>query len=54
VQIRLDATNLLNHPQFGNIGTDPTSAYFGRPSGAATPTAVNNPRQIEIAGKIYF
>ena len=35
LQLRLDATNLLNHPQFGNIGTDPTSAYFGRLSGAA-------------------
>lgn len=54
LQLRMDATNLLNHPQFGNISTDPTSAYFGKLSGAAVPTAVNSPRQIEIAGKIYF
>ncbi len=54
LQLRLDATNLLNHPQFGNISTDPTSAYFGKLSGTAVPTAVNSPRQIEIAGKFYF
>jgi hypothetical protein len=54
-QLRIDATNLLNHPQFGNISTDPTSAYFGKLSGANSPTtAVNNPRQIELAGKLYF
>lgn len=55
LQLRMDVTNLFNHPQFGNISTDPSSAYFGRLSGSATPTsAVNNPRLIELAGKIYF
>jgi hypothetical protein len=53
-QLRMDATNLLNHPQFGNISTDPNSSYFGKLSGAAIPTAVNSPRQIELAGKLYF
>jgi hypothetical protein len=53
-QLRLDATNLLNHPQFGNVGTDPTNANFGKLSGAAIPTAVNSPRLIELAGKLYF
>jgi hypothetical protein len=54
-QLRIDATNLLNHPQFGNISTDQTSAYFGKLSGANSPTtAVNSPRQIELAGKLYF
>jgi Carboxypeptidase regulatory-like domain len=53
-QLRADATNVLNHPQFGNIGTDPNSAYFGMLSGALVPTTVNNPRVIEIAGKLYF
>lgn len=54
-QLRMDVTNLLNHPQFGNISTDPTSAYFGKLSGAASPTtAVNTARQIELAGKLYF
>jgi hypothetical protein len=53
-QLRIDATNLLNHPQFGGIGTDPTNAYFGKLSGAAIPTAVNSPRLIELAGKLYF
>jgi len=53
-QLRFDATNLFNHPQFGNVGTSVTSTYFGRLSGTSSPTAVNNPRQIEIAGKIYF
>jgi hypothetical protein len=53
-QLRADATNVLNHPQFGNVGTDPTNQYFGMLSGAAVPTAVNNPRVIELAGKLYF
>ena len=53
-QLRFDATNLFNHPQFGNVGTTVTSTYFGRLSGTSSPTAVNNPRQIEVAGKIYF
>jgi hypothetical protein len=54
-QLRIDATNLLNHPQFGNISVDQTSAYFGKLSGANSPTtAVNLPRQIELAGKLYF
>ena len=53
-QLRLDATNVLNHPQFGNIGTDPTNAYFGKLSGTQVPTAVNSPRLIELAGKLYF
>jgi hypothetical protein len=54
LQLRVDATNLFNHPRWGNISTDPTSAFFGRPSGSATPIPVNDPRRIEIAGKIYF
>jgi hypothetical protein len=54
LQLRMDATNLFNHPQFGSISTDPTNAYFGRLSGSSKLTAVNNPRQIELAGKLYF
>lgn len=54
LQLRMDATNLFNHPQFGNINTDPNNAYFGRLSGSSKLTAVNNPRQIELAAKIYF
>ena len=53
-QLRMDATNLLNHAQFGNISTSPTSSFFGRLSGSSSITAVNNPRQIELAGKLYF
>src|SRR6266702_446263 len=53
-QLRIDATNLLNHPQFGNISTDPNSSYFGKLSGSANLTAVNSPRLIELAGKLYF
>ena len=54
LQLRLDATNLFNHPQFGGISTDPASSFFGRLSGSSTLTAVNSPRQIELAGKLYF
>ena len=53
-QLRMDITNLLNHPQFGNVGTDPTNAYFGMLSGAAVAVPVNTPRQVELAGKLYF
>jgi hypothetical protein len=53
-QLRMDITNLLNHPQFGNVGIDPTNAYFGMLSGAAVAVPINTPRQIELAGKLYF
>jgi hypothetical protein len=53
-QLRMDITNLLNHPQFGNVGIDPTNAYFGMLSGAAVAVPVNTPRQVELAGKLYF
>ncbi|MDE1176390.1 MAG: carboxypeptidase-like regulatory domain-containing protein [Edaphobacter sp.] len=53
-QLRMDAFNALNHPQFGNISVDPTSAYFGKLSGSSTISAINLPRQIELAGKFYF
>jgi hypothetical protein len=53
-ELRIDAFNALNHPRFGNIGTDPNSAYFGQLSGSSVLSAVNNPRQIQLSGKFFF
>ncbi|MBV9082524.1 MAG: TonB-dependent receptor, partial [Acidobacteriaceae bacterium] len=50
VQLRFDAFNALNHPRFGAPNADPRSGDFGR----ITATQQNNPRQIELAGKIVF
>jgi len=54
LQLRFDAFNALNHPQFGSVNTDPNNAYFGYFSGSATPSAVNSPRSIQLEGKLYF
>jgi hypothetical protein len=54
LQLRLDAFNALNHPQFGNVDTTPSDTYFGWIGGSPVPSQVNTPRQIQIAGKLYF
>jgi hypothetical protein len=54
MQLRMDAFNALNHPQFGNINTTPGSTYFGWVNGSTTPTQVNAPRSIQLEGKLYF
>ena len=53
-QLRMDAFNALNHPQFGNINTTPGSTYFGWVNGSTTPTQVNAPRSIQLEGKLHF
>lgn len=54
LQLRLDAFNALNHPQFGNVDTKPTDTYFGWVGGSPVPTQVNVPRAIQLEGKLYF
>lgn len=54
IQLRIDAFNALNHPQFGNIDTTPGDAYFGWVNGTTTPTQVNQPRSVQLEGKLYF
>ena len=54
LEIRADAYNALNHPQFGNINTSPGDKYFGYWSGSPHPTAINDPRTIQFEGKFYF
>lgn len=54
LQLRLDAFNALNHPQFGNVDTNPSDTYFGWIGGSPVPSQVNTPRQIQLAGKLYF
>jgi hypothetical protein len=55
-ELGMDAFNALNHPQFGNINTSPTSSGFGMISGT-TPSGwvqVNSPRLIQIRGTLTF
>jgi len=54
LQLRIDAFNALNHPQFGNIDTNPSDTYFGWVNGSPVPSQVNTPRQIQLQGKLYF
>lgn len=53
-QLRMDAFNALNHPQYGNIDTNPGDVYFGWINGSPKPSQVNAPRSIQLAGKLYF
>jgi len=62
-QMRLEfsfiAINALNHPMYGIISTTSTSSCFAQRSNwqntcNSTPSAANNPRQIEMSGKFYF
>lgn len=55
-QLRMDAFNAFNHPQFGNIDTTVGDQYFGALSGtdAAGRSQVNAPREIELGGRITF
>lgn len=54
LQLRLDAFNALNHPQFGKVDTKPTDTYFGWLGGSPVATQVNVPRAIQLQGKLYF
>jgi len=54
VQLRMDAFNALNHPRFGGPGTNPSSSFFGVIGGSSNLTQVNDPRAIQLGGKIYF
>jgi len=54
LQLRVDAFNALNHPRFSDPSTSPTSTYFGVMSGSKTLSQSNEPRAIQLQGKIYF
>lgn len=54
LQLRMDAFNAFNHPQFGNVNTTPTATYFGWLGGSPIPSQVNTPRAIQLQGKLYF
>jgi hypothetical protein len=49
LQIRAEAFNALNHPQFGGIGTT-----FGTGSFGEVDSQVNTPRQIQLGLQLYF
>ncbi len=50
LQLRADAFNALNHPNFANPTTDSTSSSFGQ----VTATANSNARVLQFAGTLNF
>ena len=50
LQIRLDALNVANHPQFSGPNTSPTSSQFGQ---ITSQTSQIN-RLVEIQARIVF
>jgi hypothetical protein len=50
LQYRFEAFNAFNHVRFPAPDTNPGAATFGR----VTPTEENQPRQIQMALKLYF
>jgi hypothetical protein len=60
-QLGMDVFNALNHPQFGSISVDPTSANFGAFSNSTDPSkwvqmtsGPGSPRQIQLRGVLTF
>jgi hypothetical protein len=47
-QLRGEGFNILNHTNWGTVGTTATSSTFG------TITATRDPRILQVAGKITF
>jgi hypothetical protein len=54
LQLRIDAFNALNHPQFGNIDVNPGDRFFGALSGSPVLSQTNVPRAIQLGAKLYF
>jgi len=54
IQLRIDAYNAFNHPQFGNISTSNTSAFFGYLNGSNTLSSVIDPRNVQLSGRFTF
>jgi hypothetical protein len=46
--LRADAFNVLNHTNWGAVGTDAASPFFGQ------VTTARDPRTLQVAGKISF
>jgi hypothetical protein len=53
-QFRFDAFNALNHPLITGPDTTPGNAYFGHLSGTVKYAAANQPRTIQLSGKVIF
>ena len=50
LEIRLEAQNILNHPNFGNIDPNPNSATFGGVLGKGN----NAPRTMQVGLRLFF
>jgi hypothetical protein len=49
-ELRIDSFNVFNHPQFGTPALDVASpSTFGK-----VTSQINPPRQVQVAGKLYF
>jgi hypothetical protein len=51
VELRMDAFNLLNRPEYNSPTVSPVSANFGKTSGVASGTTA---RQLQVGGHIIF
>ena len=50
LQLRLEAFNVLNHPNLGTLNVDPRSATFGR----VTTKDATLPRALQLGMKFMF
>jgi len=54
LQLRMDAFNALNRPQFANINTDPRSPFFGVLGGSTIPAQVNFAARYTVSGQALY
>ncbi len=53
-ELRVDALNAINHPNFSNPNTDVSSATFGQINGTSPFGGVSNPRALRFGARVTF